>query len=55
MHLTISWLVIKNIPALMIQANDNHFQVSALPDRGEVITPIMSAVDLLPEENGRAA
>jgi len=55
MHLAISWLVLKNIPALMIQANDNHFQVSALLDRGEVMTPIMSAVDLLPEVNGSAS
>jgi len=49
-HEDVRWAAVtgKNMPALMVQANGNYFQVSALPYTDEVMTPVEYAIDLPP-------
>jgi beta-galactosidase len=41
----------KNLPVLMVQADDTNLQVSALPYTDEVMTPIEYSVDLPPSQS----
>ena len=52
-HENVRWAALtgKNLPTLMVQADENDLQVSALPYADEVMTPIEYSVDL-PESTG---
>jgi beta-galactosidase len=52
-HENVRWAAVtgRSLPTLMVQADDNDLQVSALPYTDEVMTPIEYSVDL-PESTG---
>jgi beta-galactosidase len=52
-HEDVRWAALtgKNLPTLMVQADDSNLQVSALPYTDEVMTPVEYSIDL-PESTG---